>query len=442
MKKIMKNISYDLYLVLLVVLTFLSYIGVLTVYLLPLFIIIGLVSVFTKRDILFVMPIAFFIQMSFGDLRDDVRITTIYVVIISSIVALDIIRNRKITKVGYLTIPLAILSILSIVTGINNTDIFVTFAGWAQITSVLLLYIYFVNTIDNKEENFVYLSKLFMYLAILVTIEMLYYVLTSDLEVIQVIRQRTINLGWENLNVIIYSNIIAIPLIGYLVLKSKFKVPYMLLALVSLFGILMTLSRSSIFTAGVFVVILVPMIFVLEKNRMSLLIQGLVFLMFASIALYFLEQQSIVSDYYLTLMNRNLTYFDDRLRLLEIAWENLKAHPIIGNGGYYSSRFLIEPDGLGSINYHNTLAQASTLGILGLLGFGYLFFKKTKLMLMSQSDFKWFALVLIYITTFVNGMLQPMYFYASYMIFIFLILATIEVTLKTSKSVVEPKKKS
>lgn len=442
MNKLMKNISYDIYLVLLTVLTFLSYIGILTDYLLPLFIIIGLVSVITKRKVLYVLPIAFFMQMSFSDLRDDVKITTIYVIILAFIIVLDIIKNRKITRKGYLFIPFVIFSVLSIITGINNSEITTTFYGWIQITSIFALYFYFVNTIEYKEDNFIFISKLLMYLSLLVTMEMLHYLLTSDLEIIQVIRQRTIDLGWENLNVIIYANIVSIPLIGYLVLNAKVKVPYMLLALVSILGILMTLSRSSIFTVGVFVVILIPLIFFLEKDKMSLFIQGLIFLMFVSMGLYLLEQQSLVSDYYQTLMDRDLTYFDDRLALLEIAWENLKEYPIFGNGGLYSSRFLIEENGEGAINYHNTLAQASTLGFLGLLGFIYMFYKKTKLILMSQSNFKWFVLVLIYITAFVNGMLQPMYFYASYMLFIFLIIASIEISIEGDKSIMEPKKKS
>jgi len=442
MNKIMKNISYDLYLVLLVVLTFLSYIGILTAYLLPVFIVIGLVSVATKRNVLYVLPIAFFMQMSYSDLRDDIRITTFYVVILTVIIILDIIKNRKITKKGYLFVPFVIFSVLSIISGINNEEIFTSFAGWIQITSIFGLYVYFVNTIEHKEDNFVFISKLMMYLSILVTLEMLYYLLISDLEIIEVIRQRTIDLGWENLNVVIYANIVSIPLIGYLVLKSKVKLPYMLLALFSILGILMTLSRSSILTLGVFIVILIPLIFFLEKDRMSLFIQGLLFLMFVSMGLYFLEEQAIVSDYYQIIMDRDLTNYDDRLVLIEIAWENLKEYPIIGNGGLYSSRFIIEANGESAINYHNTFAQASTLGILGLLALVYLFYKKTKLVLMSQSNFKWFVLVLIYVTAFVNGMLQPMYFYASYMIFIFLVIASIEVNVEDDKSITEPKKKS
>ena len=442
MNKIMKNISYDLYLVLLVVLTFLSYIGILSEYLLPLIIIIGLISVFTKRNVLFVLPIAFFMHMSYSGFRDDTRITTIYVIVLTSIIVFDIVRNRQLSKKGYLFLPFVILSVLSIITGINNSDLFPTFAGWIVITSIFGLYFYFVNVIENKKDNFVFISKMMLYLSILVTMELLYYLFKSDLEIIEVIRQRTIDLGWENLNVVIYSNVVSIPLIGYLILKSKVKVPYMLLSLVSVTGILITLSRSSILTVGVFIVILIPLMFFLEKDKMSLFIQGLIFLMFVSMALYFLEEQSIVSDYYQSLMNRDLTYYDDRLVLLEIAWENFKEHPIIGNGGLYASRYIIESNGYSALNYHNTIAQASTLGILGLLAFGYLFYKKTKLVLKSQSDFKWFVLVMIYVTAFVNGMLQPMYFYASYMIFIFLIIATIEVSLEGDKSIIEPKKKS
>ena len=442
MKKIMEKISYDLYLVLLLVLTFLSFIGILTDYLLPLFIIIGIAAIFTKRNVLQIIPIAFFIQMSYGGIRDNVSVTATYGIVLSLLIVLDVLKNRKITRKGYLFIPLVALSILAMITGVNNTEFTTTFYGWVQIFSIFALYFYFINTLESKEENYIILSKLFMYLSLLVTIEMLYFALSSDLEVIDVIRNRSIDLGWENLNIIIYSNLVAIPLIGYLVLKAKYKLPYMILASFSVLGILMTLSRSSILTLAVYGVILIPLILFLEKEKVKLIIQGLFFLMFLSIGLYLLEQNEIVSDYYLILTNRDLYNYDDRLVLLEIAWEQFKLFPIIGSGGLYSTRFIMESHGNGAINYHNTIAQASTLGVLGLIAFTYLFFLKTKLILMSQSQFKWFVLVLIYITAFVNGMLQPMYFYASYMLFIFLIIASIEVNVFKHKSIMKPKKKS
>ena len=79
-----------------------------------------------------------------------------------------------------------------------------------------------------------------------------------------------------------------------------------------------------------------------------------------------------------------------------------------------------------ALNYHNTFAQASTLGFLGIGTLIYLFVLKTKLIFSKKSDFKWIMFVLIYGTAFVNGMLQPMYFFATYMIFIFIIISVYE----------------
>ena len=74
------------------------------------------------------------------------------------------------------------------------------------------------------------------------------------------------------------------------------------------------------------------------------------------------------------------------------------------------------------------MAQASTLGILGIGAFYYLFLEKTRMIMLSKSSFKWFVLILIFTTAFVNGTLQPMYFYTTYMVFLFLVLASIEVS--------------
>ena len=161
---------------------------------------------------------------------------------------------------------------------------------------------------------------------------------------------------------------------------------------------------------------------------MSLLIQGLIFLAFVSIGLYILESYDIISDYYSILTDRDLTNYDDRLVLLQVAWEQFKMHPIIGSGGIFSSRYHIADAGYAAINYHNTIAQVSALGIFGLVGFIFLVIRKIKLMLLTKDSYKWFILILLFVTAFINGSLQPMYFYTTYMIYLFMILASIEVT--------------
>lgn len=432
MLEIVKKIEYDLYLVLLGVLSFLSYIGVLGQYLLPIYMVIALYFVIKAKSVLYVFPIAVFLQMGFISLRDNVEITTIYSLVFLFLLVVDTIKNRRITKLGNLFIPLAILVGLSIITIFNAPDLFTWFAGLSQIMSVLILYFYFINTIDDDKDNFINISKIFMYASMFVTFEMVHFLVQTDQEVIYMIQRRIIDLGWENLNIVIYSNILSIPLIGYLILKSKVKVPYMIFAVISIIGILLTLSRSSILTVGVMVVFLVPLMLLKEKNLKSLLIQGVIFLVIVGVSGLLLETENIVTGYFDTLFGRDLLRYEDRWVLLEVSWEMFKQYPIFGSGGYYSSRFFIGEFGYGSQNYHNTIAQASTLGITGVIGLVYLFVEKVRVMFAKKSDFKWFLFILIFTTAFVNGALQPMYFYTTYMIFIFMMLAAYENTTETA----------
>ncbi len=424
MKKILKNLSYDIYIITLFTLTFFSFTGQLEDYLLFIVIGIAVIMVIAKKSVFYIIPVPFFMQMSFSGLRDNVQVTTVYTVIFAIIIILDLIRNRSFSKKGYLSIPLLILVVGSIFTHINSPDLFTTFAGFTQILSVFLLYVYFLNTTEKSEENYIKISKLFMYLGMLVTFEMMFQVLNQGEAGIEFINNRRIDLGWENLNVIIYANLVSIPFIAYLITKSKFKLPYMVAGIIVVIGVLLTLSRSSILTVGVYALFLTPIMFFTEKSKMQFIIHGLLFVMVGFITLYFAEKQGYITDLILALKARDWTNTDDRVVLIKVAIEKFKEFPIFGSGGLYSSRTHLSE--FGSNNYHNTIAQASSLGLIGLLGFAFLFIRKTKLIMLSKSSFKWFALTMIFVTTFVNGFFQPMYFYTTYMVYVFVVLAIIE----------------
>ncbi len=429
--KALKNIKYDLYLILLTVLTFFSFIGPLKEYLLPLFVGIGFLFVLAGANVFYVLPIPFFMQMSFTDLRDNVEITTIYTTILTILIVIDLVLNRKIKYKGTLSPVLLFLLFIATITHINSPNLFTTFAGFMQIASVLGLYFYFINTFNEKYDNTMLVAKLLLYISILVSIEMMYVIYQSGDSLIDVLKRRDVNLGWENINVVIYANLVSLPLTAYLVHKARYKVIYMFLALVSVIAIFLTLSRSSVFTLLVYTIVLIPLMFIISKEKLKLLLHGLLFLIITSTIMYFLETNySLLTQYLEALGTRDILKLDDRIKLLEIAFETFKKYPIVGSGGLYSSRIIIANNGLGALNYHNTIAQASTLGILGICGFFYLFAKKTYLIMLSKDDFKWFVLVMLFITAFVNGTLQPMYFYSTYMVFIFLVIATIEVNLR------------
>jgi hypothetical protein len=430
MKKIIKNIGFDLYLITLLILTFFSYTGAIQEYLLPIFVGIGFLLIILGKDIFYIIPIPFFIQMSFSDMRDNVQLTTTYGLLFAFLIVVDIIINRKFTRKGFLTKPLLILVLSALLTTINGQDLFTSFAGFMQVAVVLGLYYYFINVIDSKKDNFRYVAKVMMYMSLLVTTEMIYYIYHTNELASYVISNRQIDLGWENLNVVIYANVISIPLIAYLIQQSKVKIVYMIFGIFSIIGILLTISRSSVVSLIIYIVLLIPLMFILSRQRLYLIIQGFLFIVILGGAIYFAQSHyEILSAYIQALETRDLFSMDDRLRLLQVAWEQFVAHPMVGSGGLYSSRVLIQEAGYNSLNYHNTVAQASTLGIIGIASFFYLFAKKVQLIMFSKDLFKWYVLLMVFITAFVNGTLQPMYFYTTYMVFLFLLIATVEVSL-------------
>ncbi len=421
---ILKN-KYDIYLIGLSLLTYLSYIGLIEQFLMPLFILIALGAVLLKLDIFYLIPLGVFMQMGSGGLRDDIRTTTVYIIIFTVLLVFDVLYNRKINKLGKLFYPLLGLVVVSIITGLNAPSLFIWFAGFIQLFAVLVIYVYFVNTTQEpKEDLMLKASKLFLYASVIITLEMLFVISQHSLAPLEVISRRKINLGWENINVVIFTNIIAIPLITNIILKSKYKAYYMVLAIVAALGIFLTLSRSSVLTLIVFLAFMVPYMFYKSKKRVNLLLQGLIALGLLAIAVIILEQNGTISGYFDALFGRELLAYDDRFELIVIAWDTFKSHWLIGSGGIYASRhYLIEH---GAKNYHNVIAQVSTLGIMGLGVFVWLFVEKVKLILSKKNTWKRVVLLLVFVTAFVNGWVQPMYFYITYTIYLVMILAIYE----------------
>lgn len=429
MKEVMKNISYDLYLIVLGTLAFFSFTGKISDYIILIYVGIGFLSVIAKKSVFYLLPITFFMTMSTTELREDITSITIFAVIVSVVMLIDIIRNRKFTRTGYLFLPFLVFIALSVFSSMNAIDNFTPLVGFALSVVMLVVYVYFINTVEQSEGNYDKIAKLLMYLALTVTAQMLYQVVMQGENAITFIENRQINLGWENLNIIIYVNLVALPLVGYLITKVKFKIPYLFFAVLIMIGIFLTLSRSSLLTVGVYIVLLVPTMFFVEKNKIWLGIQGLICVMFITIGIYYLEHyHQIISDFISAFTSRDWTRTEDRTVLLRVAIEQFKLHPIIGAGGLYSSHVHLAE--YGPNNYHNIIARASSLGSLGLLTLVFLFFRKTKLIMLSKSNFKWFALIMIYVTAWVNGMFQPMYFYTTYMVYLILVLVVIEVNIK------------
>lgn len=430
MKVWMQTNKYEIYLVGLSLCTYLSFIGWLDVVIMPLFISIAIAIILLRQDIFYLISLGIFIAMSFSGMRDNVQATTLYTILFTVLIVFDVFYNRTISKVGKLFDPLLVIALVSVITLFNAPSAFIWFAGIINILIVLLLYIYFVNTTNNPEEDYMLkASKMFLYGAVVVTFEMIYFLTTNGEDPLTLITRRQINVGWENINIIIYINIMAIPLLANILLKAKYKAYYMVLGLLAAVGIILTLSRSSVLTLGVFGLYVIIYVILKTDKKVNLLYHSLIVVGIIIIGVVLLEQTSLVSGTLEAFFGREFLAYDSRAELIEEAFYQFKQHFIIGSGGLYSSRYYLEH--FGAKNYHNTIAQASTLGILGLSAFVWLFVVKVKMLLEKKNSWTITMFVLLFVTAFINGWVQPMYFYASYMIYLFLLLAIYENIQKT-----------
>lgn len=422
-----QTFKFDLYLLFIFTLTFVSYVYELNLLALAVFLIVALITIYKTDNILYLISLFLFIQMSTTVIRDDTQITTIVGLSILPVIILDFIKYRKIKSIGALGLPLIIFIDASLVSLFNAESLFVGFVGVILMASIFVLYVYFINTLPAKEETFSMIAKIFLALSSLVTLQMVYIAINLDLPLIEIISRRMIDLGWENINIVVYPNLFAIPMVSYLLLKARFKLPYLMILTWIIIGISLTLSRSSLLSVAVYITLLVPYVMYQSQKRILFLFEIMIFTVISSLAVQYIETNyQLFSDYYAAINDREWLRFTDRLELAKIGFEVFKDFPIIGTGGLFSSRFVLEDYGFNAINYHNTFVQTLTLGTLGVIAFIYLQVKKLILVIKIDPVKRYIILVLLFVTIVVNGMFQPMYYYATYMFYLFLVLASVE----------------
>ncbi len=423
-KRIILIKEYESYIITISLLTLLSYIFVLDKILFPIFIIIAIYVIYKKGSFMYLLPLGLFIQFSSPEFKFNDFTTIFYILSFVGLVFVDLFRNRKFKKIGKLFDPILILFVLSIAAIWNAPTFEIWLGGIYYVGFSFFAYLYFINATDNNRLNMRKLTKIFLYAGVVITFEMFYVIATSDLELLYMIEHRAIHLGWENINVVIYSNLFGIVLATQLIIDSKFRSYYMILVYICIIGVLLTLSRSSIVTVAVYILFMVPYIIVKSKEKVNLIINGIITAIIIAISIAFMATNGVVNTYIETMVERDFLNYGIRADLIQVAWNEFKSHFVIGSGGVYSSRYYLE--NYSTNNYHNTIAQVSTLGTLGLLAFIWLFYEKTKMILSKKSSWKWIVFVLVYVTIFINGWFQPMYFYVTFMLYLYALLAVYE----------------
>lgn len=389
----MKKNQLDLYMILLLFIT-------LTVWLLKdisfIFGFIVYLGIFTylfikKRPISHFFVVILFSVMSLRSDTGSFKMDYALVMILFGLVVIQSIKDKKIVF-GNLFIPLVIFltySMISIIwTPVKST-------GFHGLVAMLEGYmVYFILTNGNfkiTKNNFLDISKIATYVMLTLTLELLYIYYIHGFEKV-INRKKLIDVGWgfSNLIAIIFVFLFPIALYKYLDKKNK-HYAYFFLDILNLIGLILTVSRGAFLGVGIslliFTCLYVRKEFIIRYGSI-LGASGLIGILFI-----YLVKKSLFNRF-ISAINTLFTskeIFDDpnRMPLYEVAVKTFLDKPIFGNG-LKSSKYLIyhHLDGRINVHFHNFILQiASTLGIVGLILFGYLVYKWIKVIYKPKDVF-------------------------------------------------------
>ncbi|MFW5780149.1 MAG: O-antigen ligase family protein [Bacillota bacterium] len=185
--------------------------------------------------------------------------------------------------------------------------------------------------------------------------------------------------------------LLSMPFAFYLAAKGKNSVLYLIIGLLQYMAIMLSFSRGGIvFSTIVFPIALVSTFIMAKKDRLNFLIiiailGGLVYLAFQSISSSLWERVLNIVE---------IREGEARINLYKLAWENFLKYPIFGRGLAYDGGMYYRPEVWCIYWYHSTIFQIlASLGIIGLLAYGYQEIVRIFTLIKVRSRFNLFALL-------------------------------------------------
>lgn len=264
---------------------------------------------------------------------------------------------------GKIGVFLAIYTLYALISILWAGDKSWSLIGWGTLIEGIIAYFIVING-DFKilKKDLITISKVATYFMVTITLELIYYFATNDY--INIITHKDINLSWGISNYVAVFFVIAIPIALYkYTIKDKFYPVYFFIDLLSMVGLIMTLSRGAYL--GAFIGVLIFLIFNLSFKMITK--YGLLGI-FTLVVLY-LSQYShkvintIIHDFPI----KNLLDDRSRFEIWNFGLEAFKDSPIFGNG-YYAARFILRNYGLKNRWFHNLFVDVGVnLGVIGLI---------------------------------------------------------------------------
>jgi hypothetical protein len=427
MIKWIRKIQLEIYFVFVASISFYFYTHELVSGLMIFYILLMILHALLKFKPIYILVILLLSLSSIGHFTSDFLEFTLLALGFLVVLFAYMIRLPKIKRKKGLKGPIIALYVSSLITFYFTENIIYSIVGVIIVSIGVLLYYFFIGALNKDDDHLKDMTKIYMYVGTYVFVQLMYFVLQSDIDVSTLIRSREISISWENINNIGFQAFVALPLIAYQLTKSKFPFYYMLFFVINFLVTIINLSRSMILSVGLYMIFLIPLVVFItpKKKRKMLFVSAIFLLLIVFFTGYYLEMNGqVITNYLDALFSRDLTDYESRFELLIIAWDLFKEHPIIGYGGIFISNMYLD---YMLVFYHNIFAQVTTMGILGLGSFIYLITNQMRIIHKTNKNVKWFLYIVLVIPSFVNGFFQPHYFYPTYLGFIFSLMAIIEV---------------
>jgi O-antigen ligase len=295
-------------------------------------------------------------------------------VIVFPIVVYDLFR-RKVNFNNKIFIGMVFILIAMCFSFVNAPDFITPLMGFAMMFFYVFLFLYMFNKATDKEkleDNRLYLTRTFNYMALAIFIEVLLLMFETNAfaDLNEFFTEKQVKLGWAMTNFIAMILLMIMPLSVYYYIKNQDKYILLLYVLIELALLFLMMSR------GAYLAILITAVPFLVKFTTDIkdkvlftkvLMIALIFILLFTLTV--LIPKEIVKNYFNALDERGLS-LTGREIIYKVGMMVFKQYPLFG-GGVYTSEFFISRVA-NTVYYHNYLIQTlATIGIVGLAAFLY-----------------------------------------------------------------------
>lgn len=302
-------------------------------------------------------------------------ISMIYILLI-----IDMIKKRNLVyknSVVYAYLGILIATMLSSIGAWNVAVDSIKYVWFDAFRIVIWLIpsIYLLSNLKNIEKSRMYLSRVFLTVLFLITLQFVVKVLEYPSPLEALLNGKSIGLGWATVSTLSSMLFLFVyPFIIYLYYKTN-KIYYLIISLICLAIPVILRSRGGMFGMIPMVTLTVVFLIIKSSNKKKTIVDLLLAYVVPGVLAFILPTTRSILFGILEKLKEVGLHHNSRLELYELAIANFIKSPLFGTGSYTSVYHIQIKFGNGLHHYHNIFLQAlSCTGSIGFAAFLYYLF--------------------------------------------------------------------